>query len=69
MPQDPRSVFTVQEVFVQQSIESGEEGWVVEVLGGDEDEEALESRHSQTQIPHVQAVGEEVHQDLWSAET
>lgn len=69
MPQDPRSVLAVEEVFVQESIKSGEEGRIVEVLGGDEDEETLESRHSQTQIPHVKAVGEEVHQNLWPAET
>lgn len=69
MPEYPRSVLAVKEVLVQKSVQSREEGRIVEVLAGDEDEETLKGQDSQTQVSHVKAVGEEVHQNLWPAET
>ena len=66
--QDTGAVFAVQQVPVEERVQARVEGGIVEVAGHDEVEQALQGRNREAQISRVEAVGEEIHQDLRAAE-
>jgi len=70
MSEEPRPVFAVKDVIVEERIEAWVEEGVVEVAGDDELEETLESGDCEGEIWRAEreAVGEEVHQDFGTAQ-
>ncbi len=63
-------MLAVEDVVVEERVQTRIEEWVVEIAGDDQLEEALEGRHSKGEIRwgEGEAVAKEVHEDLGTAE-